>query len=245
MKELTPGTMFLFVDREHLGGSRDILWYVGRSVLCMMLAGAGEDKLRFTALEGSSAGSTWSGPVWEEASVRPVDPTRWTRGSAPSREEVDRAVRALENDDGMPCGVQRALAPLGDWYLLLGCTMLNKTTRRAARRALADMLRAAPGPEAFLAKCLEDDSVLDILQPCGLASVRFARLVLMTTDYLRGADISYIFGVGKYASDSYEIFILGRTLDPASVSDYELKRYLSDRVREEIAGRPDQHGQQA
>lgn len=149
-----------------------------------------------------------------------------SRRYVPAWSSVEAALRALDRDDGLPCGVQRALAPLGEWHLLLGCIMLNKTDRKAARRALAKIVRVAPDPESFVEKCVADDDILDAIRPCGLVSVRFARLVLMTVDYLRGVPLGDIFGVGRYALDSHDVFIMGKKPDPALVSDHELKKYL-------------------
>ena len=144
----------------------------------------------------------------------------------PSQSSVEAAIRELGLDDGMPCGVQRALAPLGEWHLLVGCVMLNKTDRRQARRALAEILRLAPDPESFVERCVADDGLLDAIRPCGLVGVRFARLVLMTVDYLRGVPLRDVFGIGRYALDSHDIFIMGKRPDPALVSDHELRKYL-------------------
>ena len=60
----------------------------------------------------------------------------------------------------------------------------------------------------------------------------------MTEDYLYwdGKDATELFGIGKYGSDSYEIFYKNKI--PDNVHDKELRRY----IREEMDDGSDQVG---
>ena len=52
----------------------------------------------------------------------------------------------------------------------------------------------------------------------------------MTEDFLtwNGVDATMLYGIGKYGSDSYEIFFKNNyTVEPA---DKELKRYLQEEI---------------
>ena len=61
-----------------------------------------------------------------------------------------------------------------------------------------------------------------------MKNIRYQRLVCMSQDYLTwdGDDAKMLYGIGKYGSDSYEIFFKHNyTVEP---TDKELKRYLQE-----------------
>ena len=63
-----------------------------------------------------------------------------------------------------------------------------------------------------------------------MTNVRYKRLVGMSRDYLvwNGIDATDLYGIGKYGSDSYEIFFKNNySVEP---TDKELKRYLEEEV---------------
>jgi hypothetical protein len=63
-----------------------------------------------------------------------------------------------------------------------------------------------------------------------MVNVRYQRLVRMTEDFLTWNldDATMLYGIGKYGSDSYEIFFKNNyTVDP---TDKELQRYLEEEV---------------
>ena len=63
-----------------------------------------------------------------------------------------------------------------------------------------------------------------------MVNVRYNRLIRMSQDYLTwdGEDAEELFGIGKYGSDSYEIFFKKNySVNP---TDKELKRYLEQEV---------------
>lgn len=67
-----------------------------------------------------------------------------------------------------------------------------------------------------------------------MSNVRYKRLVKMSQDYLTwdGNDATMLYGIGKYGSDSYEIFFKHNfTVTP---TDKELKRYLQEEIECQI-----------
>jgi hypothetical protein len=59
---------------------------------------------------------------------------------------------------------------------------------------------------------------------------RYDRLIQMTLDFMEwdGVDATKLYGIGKYGSDSYEIFFKNNySVNP---TDKELKRYLEQEV---------------
>ena len=72
----------------------------------------------------------------------------------------------------------------------------------------------------------------DVIWPLGMVNVRTKRLKRMTADYLTwdGVDATMLYGIGKYGSDSYEIFFKQNySVQP---TDKELKRYLQEEIFE-------------
>jgi methyl-CpG-binding domain protein 4 len=96
------------------------------------------------------------------------------------------------------------------------------------KTCLPEFLYWFPNPHALLAA--DEDFVKSIIQPLGMFNVRYQRLVGMSRDYLTwdGRDATMLYGIGKYGSDSYEIFFKNNyCVEP---TDKELKRYLEEEV---------------
>ena len=114
------------------------------------------------------------------------------------------------------------------WEHFVGVIMLNQTGRRLVKTCLPEFLYWFPTPEALLAA--DEEFVKSIIQPLGMVNVRYKRLVGMSRDYLTwdGFDATMLYGIGKYGSDSYEIFFKRNyTVEP---TDKELRRYLEEEV---------------
>jgi methyl-CpG-binding domain protein 4 len=73
-------------------------------------------------------------------------------------------------------------------------------------------------------------TVKKVIRPLGMTNVRYKRLRGMTRDYLTwdGVDASDLYGIGKYGSDSYEIFF--KQNYSVKPTDKELKRYLGEEI---------------
>jgi methyl-CpG-binding domain protein 4 len=114
------------------------------------------------------------------------------------------------------------------WEHFVGVIMLNQTGRKPVKTCLPEFLYWFPNPHALLAA--DEEFVKSIIQPLGMVNVRYKRLVGMTKDYLTwdGLDATMLYGIGKYGSDSYEIFFKNNyAVEP---TDKELKRYLEEEV---------------
>ena len=118
------------------------------------------------------------------------------------------------------------------WEHMVGVIMLNQTGRRPVKLTLPEFLYWFPTPHTLLQA--DEDFVKSIIQPLGMVNVRYKRLIRMSQDYLTwdGNDATMLYGIGKYGSDSYEIFFKQNyAVDP---TDKELIRYLDKEVRDVV-----------
>jgi methyl-CpG-binding domain protein 4 len=114
------------------------------------------------------------------------------------------------------------------WEHMVGVIMLNQTGRKPVKMTLPEFLYWFPTPHALLQA--DEDFVKTIIAPLGMLNVRYTRLIRMTGDYLTwdGDDATMLYGIGKYGSDSYEIFFKHNySVEP---TDKELKRYLQEEI---------------
>ena len=114
------------------------------------------------------------------------------------------------------------------WQHFVGVIMLNQTGRKAVKTTLPEFLYWFPMPQILLDA--EPEFVKSIIKPLGMVNVRYDRLMKMSRDYLTwdGNDATMLYGIGKYGSDSYEIFFKNNyTVEP---TDKELKRYLEQEI---------------
>ncbi len=114
------------------------------------------------------------------------------------------------------------------WQHFVGVIMLNQTGRKAVKTTLPEFLYWFPTALALLHA--EEEFVKSIIQPLGMVNVRYTRLIKMSQDYLTwdGIDATMLYGIGKYGSDSYEIFYKNNY--SVSPTDKELIRYLKEEV---------------
>lgn len=115
-----------------------------------------------------------------------------------------------------------------EWEHMVGVIMLNQTGRKPVKLTLPEFLFWFPNPHALLDA--DEEFVKSILKPLGMVNVRYQRLMGMSRDYLTWdkQDAKMLYGIGKYGSDSYEIFFKHNyTVEP---TDKELKRYLNEEV---------------
>ena len=112
------------------------------------------------------------------------------------------------------------------WEHMVGVIMLNQTSRKPVKTTLPEFLYWFPTPHALIQA--DEDFVKSILEPLGMKNIRYQRLVRMSQDYLTwdGEDAKMLYGIGKYGSDSYEIFFKHNyAVEP---TDKELKKYLQE-----------------
>jgi methyl-CpG-binding domain protein 4 len=116
----------------------------------------------------------------------------------------------------------------GPWQHMVGVIMLNQTGRKPVKSTLPEFLYWFPTPFALLNA--DEEFVKSIIKPLGMVNVRYKRLVKMSEDFLtwNGNDATMLYGIGKYGSDSYEIFFKNNySVQP---TDKELIRYLKEEI---------------
>jgi methyl-CpG-binding domain protein 4 len=126
--------------------------------------------------------------------------------------------------DDLPCATRRACVQRGAWHVLVGCLMLNRTTRTQARSALRKLFALVPEPGRLAA--VPDDRLLEILVPCGLGNRRLVALRALTEDWLEGLPVEEIRHVGQYALDSFNIFVRQERVEERPDMDAEIRLYL-------------------
>jgi adenine-specific DNA glycosylase len=111
------------------------------------------------------------------------------------------------------------------WQHFVGVIMLNQTGRKAVKTTLPEFLYWFPTALSLLHA--EEEFVKSIIQPLGMVNVRYNRLIRMSQDYLTwdGNDATMLYGIGKYGSDSYEIFFK-KTPCRLVYSEHEFVRIL-------------------
>jgi adenine-specific DNA glycosylase len=99
------------------------------------------------------------------------------------------------------------------WKVLIACMSLNLTRREQAEPVLAALFKMFPTPEAMAGArrvVLEE-----MMKPLGLWKCRAKRAKRLSQDWIRFRDgeigLDEIHGVGLYAIDSYNYFVLDDT----------------------------------
>lgn len=112
------------------------------------------------------------------------------------------------------------------WQHMVGVICLNQTGRKQVKSVLPKLFGICPTPVHFLNTTPE--TIKQIIQPLGMTNVREKRLRQMSLDYLTwdGQDATDLYGIGKYGSDSYELFYKKKV--PNNIGDHELKRYVEE-----------------
>jgi methyl-CpG-binding domain protein 4 len=113
-----------------------------------------------------------------------------------------------------------------EWEHMVGVIMLNQTGRKPVKYVLPKFLKKFPNAKSLLNSTPEQ--VIDIIKPLGMYNIREKRLRGMSRDYLTWDKINanMLYGIGKYGSDSYEIFFKQNySVQP---TDKELIRYLNE-----------------
>ena len=113
---------------------------------------------------------------------------------------------------------------------MVGVICLNQTGRKKVKKILPGFFKRFPTPEKLLES--NKDTIAEMLKDLGMKNVRTHRIWRMTEEYMTwdGEDATKLFGIGKYGSDSYEIFYKNRI--PDNVQDKELRRYIREECKE-------------
>ena len=116
------------------------------------------------------------------------------------------------------------------WQHMVAVIMLNQTGRKPVKTVFPIFLSKWFNSYQFLMS--KPDEVKEVIWPLGMGNVREHRIRRMTVDLhfrwnFEKADDLY--GIGKYGSDSYEIFFKQNySVQP---TDKELIRYLKEEIK--------------
>ena len=115
--------------------------------------------------------------------------------------------------------------PHKEWKHMVSVICLNQTYRKHVKIILPKLFARYPNPKAYLRGSHKTQQ--NMLKPLGMWNVRPKRIRRMTEEYLNwdGWDVKDLHGIGKYGSDSYDIFFMG--IIPEDVKDKELRKYLN------------------
>lgn len=111
------------------------------------------------------------------------------------------------------------------FQMLVGCIMLNQTSNKNVRQVIYSFFDRWPTPQSILEA--DPDEIREHIRPLGFYNVRTNRIIRFSQDFISKSFERAIelHGIGKYADDSYEIFIRGNlTVNP---TDKILRRYLA------------------
>lgn len=109
------------------------------------------------------------------------------------------------------------------WKMLICCILLNQTTNQQVRKVLDSLFELIPDPES----CVGADpaKIAEIIKPTGFYNIKAARIQKLSKKWIEGfEDPRELPGVGKYAMESWEIFVNKKT--DFTPSDKKLKMYL-------------------
>lgn len=123
---------------------------------------------------------------------------------------------------------QQIRAPHKQWKHMVAVMCLNLTYRKQVKVILPKLFERYPTPKSYLRGRLKTQQ--NMLKPLGMWSVRSKRIRKMTEQYLTWdkKDAGELHGIGKYGSDSYQIFFMNNI--PPDVQDKELKKYIDNLV---------------
>jgi endonuclease III len=109
------------------------------------------------------------------------------------------------------------------WKMLVCCILLNQTTNQQVRKILSPLFKAIPNPE--LACAINPEILQEIIRSTGFSRIKSERIQGLSKKWICGFEsVLELPGVGKYASDSWEIFI-NNNLD-VNPTDKKLLLYL-------------------
>jgi len=125
----------------------------------------------------------------------------------------------------LPAGLEGRVAA---WQHMVAVIMLNQTGRKPVKTVFPIFIDHWPSSYSIL--WATEKEVKDVIWSLGMVNVRYERLRRMCMDFATwdGDDATKLYGIGKYGSDSYEIFFKNNyTVEP---TDKELIRYLEQEV---------------
>ena len=119
------------------------------------------------------------------------------------------------------------------WKIFVCCIFCNLTKRVQAEPYFWEVLRRWPNPLAL--SIASEKDLIDLIQPLGLSQRRAKALKRMSYEFIHKDwkdDPTKLYGIGKYASDAYRIFILDDWKD-VQPNDGALINYVNWRKESE------------
>lgn len=109
------------------------------------------------------------------------------------------------------------------WKMLVCCILLNQTTNQQVRKVLLPLFELIPDSQT--ASNTQPEQIATIIRSTGFSSVKSQRIVDLSKKWNSGFDsVLELPGVGRYASDSWKIFVEKNIQIP--VTDKKLQAYL-------------------
>ena len=114
--------------------------------------------------------------------------------------------------------------PYKKWKHMVAVMCLNLTYRKQVKQILPKLFARYPNPVSFIRGRQKTQE--NLLKPLGMWKVRAKRIRNMSVEFLSwdGKEASDLHGIGKYGSDSYQIFFFNHI--PPNVQDKELRKYI-------------------
>lgn len=109
------------------------------------------------------------------------------------------------------------------WKMMICCIFLNQTTNTQVRKILSSFFTKFP--DEYSVKENHIPEIAEMIKPLGLYNRRANTIVKFCRGWINGfKSVSTLYGIGRYASDSWEIF-LNKNYN-IQVTDKKLKMYL-------------------
>ena len=117
------------------------------------------------------------------------------------------------------------------WKIFVCCIFCNLTKRRTSEPYFWETIKRWPTPKA-LANA-DEQELLNLIAPLGLSERRMRALKRMSDDYINldwEDDPKCLYGIGKYASDAYQIFCAGdwQNVEPKDGALVNYHNYLKE-----------------
>jgi len=110
------------------------------------------------------------------------------------------------------------------WKILVTCLLLNQTSRKQVEPMIERFFQRYPSPEVLAHA--DQEELYHYIKALGLANKRVKTLKRFSQEFLEGnwTSAKDLYGCGKYADDTYRIFIVGDWRE-TSPNDHALSDY--------------------
>ena len=117
-----------------------------------------------------------------------------------------------------------------EWKILISCLLLNQTSRKQVDKVYQELFYNYPCAESM---ANADQNILArMLNPLGLYNRRSKALIRFSREYLEKdwKTAKDLYGCGKYADDTWRLFILGdwKNIAPQDHALYDYYKWLKN-----------------